>query len=70
MSRLSRNRDYHTILKRAIILEEGQTVDDIFNSTLWRECKKIYFNDSIENSRKAAENFYNEHKVEMHFNVL
>ncbi|WP_340719251.1 hypothetical protein [Clostridium perfringens] len=70
ISRLSRNRDYHTILKRAIILEEGQTVDDIFNSTLWCECKKIYFNDSIENSRKAAENFYNEHKAEMHFNVL
>ena len=70
ISRLSRNRDYHTILKRAIILEEGQTVDDIFNSTLWRRCKKIYFNDSIENSRKAAENFYNEHKAKMHFNVL
>ncbi|MCX0389880.1 terminase, partial [Clostridium perfringens] len=55
MSRLSRNRDYHTILKRAIILEEGQTVDDIFNSDLWRKCKKIYFNDSLEDSKKEAE---------------
>lgn len=70
MSRLSRNRDYHTILKRAIILKEGQTVDDIFNSNLWRECKKIYFNDSLEDSKKEAEKFYNQHKTKMKFNVL
>ncbi|SUY33280.1 Uncharacterised protein [Clostridium perfringens] len=70
MSRLSRNRDYHTILKRAIILEEGQTVDDMFNSDLWRECKKIYFNDSLEDSKKEAEKFYNQHKTKMKFNVL
>lgn len=70
MSRLSRNRDYHTILKRAIILKEGQTVDDIFNSDLWRECKKIYFNDSLEDSKKEAEKFYNQHKTKMKFNVL
>lgn len=30
MSRLSRNNDYYTILRRAIILEDGQTVEDIF----------------------------------------
>lgn len=70
MSRLSRNRDYHTILKRAIILKEGQTVDDIFNSNLWRECKKIYFNDSLEDSKKEAGKFYNQHKTKMKFNVL
>ncbi|HHD2716928.1 TPA: terminase [Clostridium perfringens] len=70
MSRLSRNRDYHTILKRAIILEEGQTVDDIFNSDLWRECKKIYFNDSLEDSKKEAEKYYKLHETEMRFNVL
>ncbi|MCX0394601.1 terminase [Clostridium perfringens] len=70
MSRLSRNRDYHTILKRAIILEEGQTVDDIFNSNLWRECKKIYFNDLLEDSKKEAEKYYKQHEEEMRFNVL
>lgn len=70
MSRLSRNRDYHTILKRAIILEEGQTVDDIFNSDLWRKCKKIYFNDSLEDSKKEAEKYYKQHEKEMKFNVL
>ncbi|EGT3616434.1 terminase [Clostridium perfringens] len=70
MSRLSRNRDYHTILKRAIILEEGQTVDDIFNSDLWRKCKKIYFNDSLEDSKKEAEKYYKQHEEEMRFNVL
>lgn len=70
MSRLSRNRDYHTILKRAIILEEGQTVDDIFNADLWRKCKKIYFNDSLEDSKKEAEKYYKQHEKEMKFNVL
>ncbi|MDG6877512.1 terminase [Clostridium perfringens] len=70
MSRLSRNRDYHTILKRAIILEEGQTVDDMFNSDLWRECKKIYFNDSLEDSKKEAEKYYKQYEEEMRFNVL
>lgn len=70
MSRLSRNRDYHTILKRAIILEEGQTVDDIFNSDLWRKCKKIYFNDLLEDSKKEAEKYYKQHEKEMKFNVL
>lgn len=70
MSRLSRNRDYHTILKRAIILEEDQTVDDIFNSDLWRKCKKIYFNDSLEDSKKEAEKYYKQHEKEMKFNVL
>ena len=70
MSRLSRNREYHTILKRAIILEEGQTVDDIFNSDLWRKCKKIYFNDSLEDSKKEAEKYYKQHEEEMRFNVL
>ena len=47
MSKLSRNRDYKTILKRAIILKPDQTVEDIFESDLWLQCKKLYFNDIL-----------------------
>lgn len=70
MSRLSRNKSYKTILKRAIILEPDQTVEDIFESDLWAKCKKIYFNDKDKNSKENAEKFYKEHKEEMHFKVL
>lgn len=70
ISRLSRNNDYYTLLKRAIILEENQTVEDIFDSNLWLECKRLYFNDKDENPKQTAKNFYEKHKEEMKFEVL
>lgn len=70
MSKLSRNRDYKTILKRAIILKPDQTVEDIFESDLWLQCKKLYFDDKDENSKETAKQFYKEHKEEMKFKVL
>ena len=70
ISRLSRNKSYYTILKRAIILKEDQTVDDIFESPLWLECKKLYFNPKDQNPKETAKQFYLEHKEEMHFPVL
>lgn len=70
ISRLSRNKSYYTILKRAIILKEDQTVDDIFESPLWLECKKLYFNPKDPNPKETAKQFYLEHKEEMHFPVL
>ena len=70
ISRLSRNKSYYTVLKQAIILKEYQTVDDIFDSELWRECKKLYFDDSLEDSMEAANIFYKKHKKEMQFKVL
>ncbi|MBN3362111.1 terminase [Clostridium botulinum] len=70
MSKLSKNNDYYTVLKRAIILEEEQTVEDIFESSLWIECKKIYFNDKIDNPKEEAKQFYEEHFEEMNFPVL
>ena len=70
ISRLSRNKSYYTVLKQAIILKEDQTVDDIFDSELWRECKKLYFDDSLEDSMEAANIFYKKHKKEMQFKVL
>ena len=70
VSRLARAKSYRTILRRAVILEEGQTIDDIFESKLWTECKKIYFDDKIENARDKAKEFYEQHKDEMKYPVL
>ena len=61
ISKLSRNRDYHTIINRAVLLEDGQTIDDIFESDLWLECKKIYFDDKIEDPQIQARKFYEKH---------
>lgn len=71
MSRLSRNNDYYTILRQAIILKDNQTVEDIFESPLWSECHDIYFNEKLDKDlRKAtAEQFYRNHKTEMQFPV-
>lgn len=70
MSRLSRNKDYFTMLKRAIITNDNKTVDDIFESDLWLNCKKLYFNDKDENSKETAKQFYTKHKGKMKFPVL
>lgn len=71
MSKLSRNNDYFTILRRAIILGSGQTVEDIFESTLWQQCHDIYFDEKLnKDERKAkAKQFYEDHKSEMQFPV-
>lgn len=72
MSKLSQNNDYHTILRRAILLKDGQTVDDILESDLWLQCKRIYFDDKLnkEERKEKAKQFYEEHKEEMQFKTL
>lgn len=69
MSKLARNNDYFTVLRRAIVLEAGQTVKDIFESDLWLQCRDIYFNEKLnEDERKdKAHQFYLDHKEEMEF---
>lgn len=70
ISRLSRNRDYHTIINRAVLLEDGQTIDDIFESNLWLQCKKIYFDDKIEDPQIQARKFYDKHIDKMKYPLL
>lgn len=70
ISRLSRNNNYYTVLKRAIILEPEETIDDVFEAELWLQCKKLYFNDKDPNPKETAKQFYLEHKEEMYFPVL
>lgn len=71
MSKLSRNNDYYTILRRAIILEDGQTVEDIFESDLWQKCHDIYFDEKLDRDERKmkAKQFYEDHKEEMQFPV-
>ena len=72
MSKLSRNNDYFTILRRAILLEPEQKVEDIFENELWLACKQIYFDDKLQKEqRKAkAKEFYEAHKEQMQFPTL
>ena len=70
VSRLARNKDYKTFLRQAIILEPEQTVDDIFDNDLWLQCKRLYFNDKDEDSKRTAREFYLLHKAEMKFPIL
>lgn len=69
MSRLSRNNDYFTILRRAIILEDEQTVEDIFESDLWQQCHDIYFDEKLnkDERKEKAKQFYEDHKEDMQF---
>jgi hypothetical protein len=66
ISRLSRNNDYKTFLRRAVILKDDETVDDIFDTPLWIECKNIY----LKEGKEEAEEFYKIHYDEMKFPVL
>lgn len=70
VSRLARNKEYFTMLKRAIILGNNETVEDIFDSELWFKCRKLYFNDKDENSKETARQFYLNNKAAMKFSVL
>lgn len=69
MSRLSRNNDYYTILRQAIVLENNQTVEDIFESPLWQQCHDIYFDEKFnkEERKEKAYKFYLDNKEKMSF---
>ncbi|KNY24991.1 terminase [Pseudobacteroides cellulosolvens] len=70
ISRLCRQKDYKTLLKRAIILEGGQKIEDIFDKDLWLECKRIYFDNKRDNPYQEAKDFYIENKEAMYFPIL
>lgn len=72
-SKLSRNATYHLILRRAIPLEDGRTVEDIFGSELWGKCHDIYYDEKItdkDERRIRANKFYESHKEDMEFETL
>lgn len=72
MSKLSRNNDYRTIIRRAILLKPNQTVENIFESELWLKCHGIYFDEKLEKDERKikAREFYAAHTEEMKFPTL
>ncbi|WP_010249193.1 hypothetical protein [Acetivibrio cellulolyticus] len=70
ISRLMQAKDYITMLRRAILLEPDQTVEDIFDTGLWAECKRIVYNNKLENPVEDGYQFYLKHKLEMDFPIL
>lgn len=72
MSKLARNNDYYTILKRAVILEPNQTVEDIFEGDLWQQCHDIYFDEKLnkDERKEKAHQFYLDHIENMKFKTL
>lgn len=70
ISQIARNKDYYTLYKQAVTLKKGQTIEDIFETDLWLACKKIYFDDKIDNPKMAAKQYYEENKGLMKFPIL
>lgn len=66
-SRLSRNKSFFTYKLTAILIDKTKysTVDELFSSTYWEECRKIYYKDSIDKARA----YYEKHKS-MRFPVV
>ena len=70
MSKLSRNNNYYTRIKQAIILEDGQDVEDILESPLWSQCRKLYFNEKDKERKATAYKFYLDNEESMKFPTL
>jgi hypothetical protein len=70
ISRLSKAKDYKVLLRRAILLEDGQKIEDIFDKGLWAECKAILYDNNREYPFEDAYDFYLDHKEEMTFPIL
>jgi len=66
MSRILRNPNYKSIIKRVVEFD----VDDYFNSGLWEEFKRIYFNNSLPDSKAYAKEFYYQHEADMKYKTI
>lgn len=68
MSRLLKDKSYKHIVHKAVLHDDD--VDQLFNTGLWAEFKKIYFNANDPFAVDNAKEFYYKHQKEMDFNVL
>ena len=67
MSRLKGNPTYKHIEKKAILIDD---IDHYFDSGLWGDFRRIYFDRKNPNSIEDAKAFYSEHFNEMQYPVL
>lgn len=66
MSRLLKNKEYKHILRRLCDFD----VDEYFHSGLWEQFRKIYFDNTLDDSVSEAKEFYYQHEKEMHYKTI
>lgn len=66
MSRLATKNEYQKIYYRVCDFD----VDEYFNSGLWLEFKKIYFNHKLDDSVSTAKEFYYQHEDDMQYKTI
>ncbi|WP_195238654.1 hypothetical protein [Romboutsia sp. 1001285H_161024_C4] len=66
MSRLLKKNEYEKILYRVCDFN----VDEYFNSGLWLEFKKIYFNHKLKDPSAIAKEFYYQHEEDMQYETI
>lgn len=66
MSRLATKNEYQKICYRVCDFD----VDEYFNSGLWLEFKKIYFNHKLDDSVSEAKEFYYQHEEDMQYETI
>jgi predicted phage terminase large subunit-like protein len=67
ISRLLKDNTYEHIVQKAILVDD---VDELFNTGLWAEFKKIRFNPKDPEAKENSEAFYHEHRDKMQYPVL
>lgn len=67
MSRLLKNKEYKHMLRHAVLVDD---VDELLTTGLWGDFKKLYFDDSLQDPKAAAMEFYYQHEKDMQFPVL
>lgn len=67
MSRLLKSRSYRSIKEKVINHDD---VDKLFNTGLWAEFKKLYYNATDPHAEENAKEFYYQNEEEMTFETL
>lgn len=66
MSRILNDKSYDRKLYRVVDFD----IDDYFNSGLWLDLRKIYFNNKLADPKSYAKEFYYQHESEMKFDTI
>lgn len=69
ISSLMKDRSYHVVFKRGIPIDNFD-VDEYFNSSIWLEFKKIYFDPKNPYAEADAKDFFFSNEKEMSFPTL
>ena len=67
ISRLLKDKSYKHIKEKAIEVDD---IDKLFNTGLWSQFKKIYFNPEDKFAEENGKEFYYQHEADMQYPVL